>query len=232
MVAAMQAVDDASSDADFTPRSQSALASKRAQSGCATRKPAPDAPRIAFSGLLPADVAMLQTIAASLGAALVSDAEAHTSTHVVLGNRGTKGAAGAPKRTIKVLQAILRGAWLLSDSWLLHSLESGTLLAEAPFETPAFKGARLAREKREQGLPIAPLKGRTLAIVESDQEAYERLQMLATAAGATLTSTTRADVWVGQPARQPSSRSRGGAKLVGAEWLYDSVSMCEAMPVG
>lgn len=230
-LARLQAVDDASSDHDFTPRSQSALALKRAQSQSTARKPAPGAPRIAFSGLLPADVTMLESIAATLGGALVHDDEAHTATHLVLGERGTKGAPGAPKRTLKVLQAILRGAWLLSDTWLLHSLEAGELLPEAPFETPAFRGARAAREKREQGVAIEPLKGRTLAIVESDSEAYERLRLLATAAGATVTSQTRAEVWVGQPARAPSARSRGGAKLVAAEWLYDSVSMCEAMPV-
>jgi hypothetical protein len=103
MMLAAAADADAGGEHAFTPRSQSRLATKRsARSSAAqplTRRPAADAPRVAFSGLLPADVDMLRAIAASLGAALVPEDEMHTATHLVLGHRG---ASGAPKRTLKV----------------------------------------------------------------------------------------------------------------------------------
>ena len=217
----------ANSDRDFTPRSQSRRTRVRS-------KPPADAPRIAFSGLLPADVGTLRQIGSSLGGVIVPEDEAHLATHLVLGNRSTK-TNSAPKRTVKVLQAVLRGAWLLSDAWLLHSLEAGELLPEGPFETGAFKGAKVARQLRETSVPVEPLKGMSIAIVEADTEAHERLRQLAIAAGASLSSTTRAELWVGSGSGVggASARTRRGAganrKLVSSEWLYDSISNCEAM---
>ena len=58
------------------------------------------------------------------------------------------------------------------------------------------------------------------------------MDTLAAAAGANLSTTTRADVWVGSPPPSQRGRRRGeGATVVGAEWLYDCVSMCEAQEV-
>ena len=141
---------------------------------------------------------------------------------------------------IRDRHAIARGAWLLSDAWLYHSLDAGTLLPEAPFETAAWRGARRAREAREAGAPLRPLAGVTLAVVEADAGAHERLATLARAAGATLTAPTRAALCVGSSgcdARAPRrAGTRGGARggapqRVRAEWLYDSVSEGEAQPV-
>lgn len=230
-------IDDGVGIGDFTPRSQTRLAARQArQQYQKPRKPAANAPKIAFSGLLPADVDVLTSIAASLGGALVSDDELHTATHVVLGARGTKGAPGAPKRTVKVLQAILRGAWLLSDEWLYKSVDSAALLPEAEFETTAFPGAKLAREKREiEEGPLASLAGLAVAVVDQDADTCERLRQLAAGAGATVTSTTRAAVWIGGKASSggaSSRRARSGsdAPLLSAEWLYDTISNGERMP--
>jgi hypothetical protein len=130
---------------------------------------------------------------------------------------------------------VLRGAWLVSDTWLLHSLEAATLLPEDRFETTAFAGAKMARELREAGRPVCPLRGKALAIVEADVEAHERLRLLATAAGATLSTTTRAELWVGSgPAANVTSarstrRRAGGATVVSEQWLYDCVSNCATL---
>ena len=106
-----------------------------------------NAPRIAFSSTSHADAEVLKAIARSLGAHVLGDGAAEEATHLVLGSKtGAKGggATGA-KRTLKVLQAILRGAWVLTERWLFESLEADELLPEAGFETSAFVGARRAR---------------------------------------------------------------------------------------
>jgi len=54
-------------------------------------------------------------------------------------------------RTLKVLFALARGAWVLSPSWVLTSLENGKWVDEEPFETKAFTGASKSRRSREDG---------------------------------------------------------------------------------
>ena len=67
-------------------------------------------------------------------------------THLVVGRRG---AAGRPKRTLKVLHAVLGGAWVVDPKWVLRSLDHGGFLAEEPYEMAAeFPAARRARELR------------------------------------------------------------------------------------
>jgi hypothetical protein len=221
---------------DFTPRS-----SRRAPCSRSQRQPLANAPRIAFSSASHADAEVLKAIAQSLGAHVLGDGAAEEATHLVLGSKtGAKGggATGA-KRTLKVLQAILRGAWVLSEQWLFESLDADELLPEAGFETSAFVGARRARERRQAGEPIQPLARTSVAIVEQDAAACERLVGLARLAGATLAPPTRADVVIGAVAHAKASsnggasaRRRGDGALVSAEWLYDSVSDCERKPVG
>jgi len=221
---------------DFTPRS-----SRRAPCSRSQRQPLANAPRIAFSSASHADAEVLKAIAQSLGAHVLGDGAAEEATHLVLGSKtGAKGggATGA-KRTLKVLQAILRGAWVLSEQWLFESLDADELLPEAGFETSAFVGARRARERRQAGEPIQPLARTSVAIVEQDAAACERLVGLARLAGATLAPPTRADVVIDAVAHAKASsnggasaRRRGDGALVSAEWLYDSVSDCERKPVG
>ena len=221
---------------DFTPRS-----SRRAPCSRSKRQPLANAPRIAFSSTSHADAEVLKAIARSLGAHVLCDGAAEEATHLVLGSKtGAKGggATGA-KRTLKVLQAILRGAWVLTERWLFESLEADELLPEAGFETSAFVGARRARERRQAGEPIQPLARTSVAIVEQDAAACERLVSLARLAGATLAPPTRADVVIDAVAHAKASsnggasaRRRGDGALVSAEWLYDSVSDCERKPVG
>jgi hypothetical protein len=150
---------------------------------------------------------VLKAIAQSLGAHVLGDGAAEEATHLVLGSKtGAKGggATGA-KRTLKVLQAILRGAWVLSEQWLFESLDADELLPEAGFETSAFVGARRARERRQAGEPIQPLARTSVAIVEQDAAACERLVGLARLAGATLAPPTRADVVIDAVAHAKAS---------------------------
>ena len=233
---------DAADLSEFTPRSQEAYARRHPR----RRLPA-SAPRVAFSGLTPADLEVLTPIANRLGCALLADTDDGSATHLVLGRRATRpGTEGLPKRTAKVLAAILRGAWLLDESWLYSSLERGALLPEAEYETTAFAGARIARLKREAQQPIAPLEGITIALSDAaGSAANDRLRELASCAGATMTSMTRAAVCIGSQSTAAAAGAAAGAdglsgrarrvraseaQHVSAEWLYDSISACEAMP--
>jgi len=54
-------------------------------------------------------------------------------------------------RTLKVLFALARGAWIVSPAWVLTSLENGKWLDEEPFETSKFVGASKSRKSREEG---------------------------------------------------------------------------------
>jgi hypothetical protein len=53
------------------------------------------------------------------------------------------------KRTIKVLFAIARGAWIVSDTWVFASLENGKWLDEAEYEINSFanKKSRLMSQE-------------------------------------------------------------------------------------
>ena len=215
---------------DFTPKSSARMAARQQQQHAP--KPAANAPRLAFSSLCAADVDTLQSVGAALGAHVLSEVQAESATHLIVGLSGSKRAPGAPKRTLKVLHAILRGAWLVSDAWLLESLEAGELLDEAAYEVSCFPGAKRARERREAGSPIAPLAGLAVAIVDKDTESAARLRSMATSAGATLTSATRAEVCIdGVKGGAGATSSRRRASVtVAAEWLYDSISHLERMP--
>lgn len=124
----------------------------------------------------------------------------------------------------------------MADKWLYDSLEAGELQPEAEYETGAFDGARLARERRQAGERASPLRGLAVAIVEKDETAAERLKLLAKLAGATVTASSRANVVVDAATHAllckgggTSARRRGDGAVVGTDWLYDSVSACARM---
>ena len=185
---------------------------------------------------------MLRSIVLGLGGVLVadegeSDEFAQRVTHLVVGvpRGGEDGGEGRPRRTLKVLHALLSGAWLLDAAWLRQSLDPGALLPEAPFEAPAivraFPAVRDARSLREAGSPIAPLADLALAISTADGGEERRLKRLAARAGASLTSVTRADVCVGPGPPPTTGRAGNRARVrVRPDWLYDSIMNLRPMP--
>lgn len=64
-------------------------------------------------------------------------------THLIVGREA--------KRTIKVLFAIARGAWIVPERWVFSSLEKERWLPEEPFEMSVFanKHARVHAESRQ-----------------------------------------------------------------------------------
>lgn len=138
-----------------------------------------------------------------------------------------------------MLHAILNGAWLLHEEWLLRSVESGRLLPEGPFEHGAFPGSRKARLLQEGGRPVQPLAGVAAHVSVRDAEERQRLEALVEAAGARLCGTRRGcSVCIlggmgtgAKPASMGAPRPRRGlaqCAFVDERWLYDSISCCEA----
>ena len=138
------------------------------------RRPAAGAPTVGFSGVSAAEKqTMCQVVAALGGVVAYGNADA-PCTHLVVGRRG---AAGRPKRTLKVLHAVLGGAWVVDPKWVLRSLDHGGFLAEEPYEMAAeFPAARRARascapheaeaEEEEDAAAetLAPLRGLSIFV--------------------------------------------------------------------
>ncbi|KAL3867871.1 hypothetical protein ACJMK2_040717 [Sinanodonta woodiana] len=81
-----------------------------------------------------------------LGGFSITEKVCETTTHVV---------SGEPRRTLNILHGLARGCWIISNDWVLHSLEAGRWLKEDAFECyNDFPMCRIARKTREQGLPI------------------------------------------------------------------------------
>ena len=56
------------------------------------------------------------------------------------------------RRTLKLLHALSRGAWVVEASWLIESAAAGRPLDPAPFEC-GIPGCRSARLRRAEGEP-------------------------------------------------------------------------------
>eukprot|EP00438_Fugacium_kawagutii_P035865 Skav236468 [mRNA] locus=scaffold3359:13306:19529:+ [translate_table: standard] len=97
-----------------------------------------DKPNVLFTGFSRGDLHQLKQCVNRLGGSAVRDlpaGRAAAETRVVVRCKVTDGGhqiAGA--RTMKYLDAVLAGAWVLSADWVHKSLEAGHWLAEATFE--------------------------------------------------------------------------------------------------
>ena len=100
------------------------------------------------------------------------------TTHLVIGSH---------KRTIKVLQAIARGLWVVGYDWVLGSIARASWLDEEKFEAVAwFPGCRSSRLEHERGLP--PLLSGTKVFVNGRNISppFEELSLLLISCGAEL----------------------------------------------
>ena len=129
-----------------------------------------------------------------------------------------------------MLCAILCGAWIVDEAWLLRSVEHGKLLPELPHEaTDLFRGCAAARAMREAADAPRPLVGLKVHVADpGEADARERTRLLAAAAGAHVLPTPRGAAIVVGGRGGARSRRGGAAVAVLEEWLYDSISACEA----
>ncbi len=141
-------------------------------------------------------------------------------THLVLGESG--------KRTLKVLHAIARGAWLLQPEWLLRSAAEGAWLPEGPFADNAFPGAARARACAGD-LAKRPLAGVRVAVAEPRRVAppAAELRSLVAALGGAPPRAGKADVVIAAGASGPPPKGAAGAVVVTEQWLFDAVANYE-----
>jgi len=142
-------------------------------------------------------------------------------THLVLGESG--------KRTLKVMHAIARGAWLLDQEWLIRSSAAGALLPEADYADGAFPGAARARLELAAETPKRPLAGLRVLVAEPRRAAppaTELRALLAALGAAAPRGTAKPDYVImaasgPRPALPPAAAA---ATVVTEQWLFDAVT--------
>ena len=93
------------------------------------------------------------------------------------------------KRTLKVLEGITRGCWVVSVEWITASMEAGHWLDEQRYElSDTFPGVSISRQRRQGLLPTAtgtPLFPKDVTVYIGAQTSPHRhfLQQLVTRSG-------------------------------------------------
>lgn len=97
----------------------------------------PERPNVLFTGFSRSDLHQLKQSVNCLGGSAVRDLPTGRSaaeTRVVVRCTVSEGRQIAGARTIKYLDAVLAGAWVLSPDWVHESMRAGHWLAEGKFE--------------------------------------------------------------------------------------------------
>jgi len=142
-------------------------------------------------------------------------------THVVTGDN---------RRTLKVLQGIANGAYILKVEWIMRSLEEGKWLAEEPFEAiDWFPGARLSRlaiENKTERL----LAGYALHIIGQTNPPKTVLEELIMAFGGKVckTSMSKSDFCIASKFTT-LPKIPDGITVVSEDWLMDVFSRYEIL---
>ncbi len=68
------------------------------------------------------------------------------TTHIVV--------EAKPIRTLKVLEGMAKGLWIVKKDWIDSSIEKGKWLEEAPFEAKVFAGVKASRDNASKGVKL------------------------------------------------------------------------------
>ena len=184
------------------------------------------------------DAPMRGTLAVTCATPELADV-AHTATKRLRGLRLCPFASSGvthlvvaePKRTLKVLHAIARGAWLLTPAWLYASLEAGRWVAEDAYEDATFPGAQASRLARGSAKLLDGLK---VTVFEPRRKAppAAELRALAAAAGATLVKKGPCGVVIvaqgDTSGAAAAAAAHKGAAVVTELWLLDALAAYRA----
>ncbi|KUF83710.1 Microcephalin [Phytophthora nicotianae] len=134
-------------------------------------------------------------------------------THLIVG-RDTK-------RTIKVLFAIARGAWIVTEDWAFSSLEQERWLPEEDFELTMFAN-KFSREHPESRQIF---KGTKFFVGSTVEPSREVLQSLIQVAGGEISKQVSvADICICGDASLFRRAQRTGIRVVTAKWVFDSIA--------
>lgn len=129
------------------------------------------------------------------------------------------------KRTLKVLEAISRGIWVLKFDWILASIEKGAWVDEKHFEASDwFPGCELTRTTTKKLLESKKIyiQGST------DNIPREALETLVLNAGGSLSPTKNCDYCFTD--RYLVSNLPKGVNCLSSLWLLDSIEQGKLLP--
>ncbi|KAG7397644.1 hypothetical protein PHYBOEH_000403 [Phytophthora boehmeriae] len=134
-------------------------------------------------------------------------------THLIVGKE--------TRRTMKVLFAIARGAWIVTEGWAFTSLEQERWLPEEDFELSMFanKYSRLHPESRQI------FKGMKLFVGSNADPSREVLQSLIQVAGGEICNQISvADMCICADSSLFRRAQRTGVRVVTSKWVFDSIA--------
>jgi len=175
-------------------------------------------PVIAVSGLRSEGFQLATDIVNSLEkvcpATIVADMFAESATHIIV-------PSNEPTRTLKVMNGIIRGAWIVSVDWLHESLNKQLWCEPLPFEMNiAFPGARKMRERKEKG-ECGFLSGVSFYVSRKTRAVKKSVEHLIRNAGGNLATESTADFII-LGLDEASKRKKAGVTNFRQEtWLYD-----------
>ncbi|GLD92081.1 hypothetical protein PINS_up000614 [Pythium insidiosum] len=155
---------------------------------------------------------------------MTSKEDISQSTHQSLITTAPIGAATAAtdtKRTIKVLFALARGAWIVSDRWIFDSLEQEQWLLEEKYELQSFL-PRSAREDPEARQVFKSMKFFVGANVEPSREVV--ISLLQCSGGEIVNQISVANMCVCGDGSLFRRANKTGIKVVTPKWVFDSIA--------
>ncbi|CAI5719116.1 hypothetical protein KXD40_006723 [Peronospora effusa] len=134
-------------------------------------------------------------------------------THLIVGKDA--------RRTIKVLFAIARGAWIVSEDWAFSSLEQERWLPEEDYELTMFANKR-AREHPECRQIFMGMKVHVGSNVDPSREVLQSLVQVA--GGEICNQISVADICICGDASLFRRAQRTGIRAVTSKWVFDSIA--------
>merc|ERR1719244_784676 len=168
------------------------------------------------------DKALVRQLVSKFGKFRLDSGVTNSTSHVV---------SGGKKRTMSLLKALLKGIWVVSQEWVLASLEAGHWVEEEPYElvdfSPSIRNVRLLKEADEE-FQSELFKDVGSVFVSRDCRATASdLEDLILLGGGKIASTaSSADIAVGESV----AKKKGGLECVTEKWMLDSVQFHVIMP--
>ncbi|KAG1691635.1 hypothetical protein DVH05_026798 [Phytophthora capsici] len=134
-------------------------------------------------------------------------------THLIVGKD--------TRRTIKVLFAIARGAWIVTEDWAFSSLDQERWLPEEDFEIAMFAN-KYSREHPESRQIFKGTKFFVGSNVEPSREVLQSL--IQVAGGEVCNQISVADVCICGDASLFRRAQRTGIRVVTSKWVFDSIA--------